>query len=964
MDRFSKLFLPIIMFAIVGFSLRGGYPMVRNFAKQKYNADTQNWDIAQYSDGRMVFANKRGLLLFDGSRWNLYPLENYGAARSVSVDSSSGNTFVGGSWTFGYFEPSDSVGTIRYHSLIPTLSKEHSHIGDVWNIMRINGDIYFQGDYDLFKYDGKITTPYHIGDKILASHVIDGRIYLALRNGKFCRFDKGRISELSAGSDFPGHTVAAITEHPVIPGQGLIVTKFDGCFSFDPVSIKKFPTEIDQFLRESQVFCADTKDSEVAFGTVNNGVVILNFQNGSISYVNKGSGMQNNTVLSVFFDRNRNIWLGLDNGIDFVGHNSPIKILLPQGESFGTGYASFLYGNTLYYGTNQGLFSIGYPIRSGANPPVPSKELPGQVWGIDYNKSSDELIVSSDLGLYIGRAGNLKDIGRLGGVWNIRHLSDDKLIVSTYDDYHIVNRTSAGWIDEGAIRGFNETNGKVNIDSKGKIWIADWQKGLYSMDLDVPGKRFKNVKHYSKSDGLPTNDNIGIAIIDGEAVISTPAGFYRINPKTDKMVYDKELNNRLPFWSSANVYRHPDGSLWGVNAKKIILSSVSASGLAMSVDSTSFSIAAKNMVPGFDNFNFIGDKVIAGFEDGFYEFDPSFSRVRDYAPEVGLSRIILNNDSIISADIPTAVKGNLILPHNLSSVRFEAFLPEYGNEGSVKFSFYLEGYDKSWSSYSEADSKEYTRLGYGNYVLHIKAYDELIGMESENEFRFSVATPWYWSVVAKIFYILILLMLLGASAFFILKYSQQKARKVAASKEEEISLLRKAADDSERESRSRIETLQKENEENELTHRSESLANVTRNTLHRNEILLRIHSRLDEIKSSIKQDNQSGAALNKQVGDVQHLIDDTLQRDDTLTQVDRNFEGVYGDYVDRLKKAYPDLTKVEVRLCCFIKMGLSTKEIAPLMNVAPKSVEMSRYRLRKKLQLEREVNLSRFLQEF
>lgn len=80
--------------------------------------------------------------------------------------------------------------------------------------------------------------------------------------------------------------------------------------------------------------------------------------------------------------------------------------------------------------------------------------------------------------------------------------------------------------------------------------------------------------------------------------------------------------------------------------------------------------------------------------------------------------------------------------------------------------------------------------------------------------------------------------------------------------------------------------------------------------------------------------------------------------------ITHNFDEVYGDYVARLTERYPTLSKSEIRLCYYIKMGLSTKEIAPLLNVAPKSIEMSRYRLRKKLELDRSDNLSDFLQKF
>lgn len=73
---------------------------------------------------------------------------------------------------------------------------------------------------------------------------------------------------------------------------------------------------------------------------------------------------------------------------------------------------------------------------------------------------------------------------------------------------------------------------------------------------------------------------------------------------------------------------------------------------------------------------------------------------------------------------------------------------------------------------------------------------------------------------------------------------------------------------------------------------------------------------------------------------------------------------VYGDYTRRLQDTYPQLTSSDIRLCCYIKMGLSSKEIAPLINISFKSVEMARYRLRKKLGLETSTSLSDYLSSF
>jgi DNA-binding CsgD family transcriptional regulator len=64
-----------------------------------------------------------------------------------------------------------------------------------------------------------------------------------------------------------------------------------------------------------------------------------------------------------------------------------------------------------------------------------------------------------------------------------------------------------------------------------------------------------------------------------------------------------------------------------------------------------------------------------------------------------------------------------------------------------------------------------------------------------------------------------------------------------------------------------------------------------------------------------------------------------------------------------LDEKFPGLTRNEKILCAYLKMNLSTKEIAPLQNISSRGVEVNRYRLRKKMNLGRDVNLSKYLNE-
>ncbi len=77
-----------------------------------------------------------------------------------------------------------------------------------------------------------------------------------------------------------------------------------------------------------------------------------------------------------------------------------------------------------------------------------------------------------------------------------------------------------------------------------------------------------------------------------------------------------------------------------------------------------------------------------------------------------------------------------------------------------------------------------------------------------------------------------------------------------------------------------------------------------------------------------------------------------------------HFKEVHKGFFDRLKKAYPSITPKDQKMCAYLKMNLSTKEISTLMNVSLRGVEASRYRLRRKLQLSADINLNEFLMKF
>ena len=113
----------------------------------------------------------------------------------------------------------------------------------------------------------------------------------------------------------------------------------------------------------------------------------------------------------------------------------------------------------------------------------------------------------------------------------------------------------------------------------------------------------------------------------------------------------------------------------------------------------------------------------------------------------------------------------------------------------------------------------------------------------------------------------------------------------------------------------------------------------------------------------IKSNSDSTGVLSR-LSKLERNIRQNIENDNNWKKFEENFDLVYENYLKRLGEMYPELNTSDKKLCAYLKMDLSSKDIAPLLNMSIRSVETNRYRLRKKFNIDRDTNLSEFLQRF
>jgi hypothetical protein len=392
-----------VLFILLSGSLRAqntiGLPEIRNYGKQAYRAGTQSWQIKQDSAGILYFANNDGLLIFDGNYWRTYALPNKTIVRSVTLGA-NGRIYVGGQDELGYFAPNKN-GALQYHSLKLLIPAADRSFADVWNIVPFENSLFFRTSDKIFQFTG---------EKVTVSHSTDWR-FMGTCNGQLLvqdnprgmlRFRNGLWEPLLPGTSYPKDFLA--TGLLPLGRDTMLMTTFrHGSFLIAGGHMVHFETPDMNKIAGRLIYTATVADEHhFLLATTLEGAYIIDHKGTITQSFTRREGLQNNNILSVFFDRERNLWLGLDNGIDFITYDSPIRHIYPSLQNEGSGYTSIVHDQQLYIGTSNGLYTVpvggNRDISYAQGAFVPVANAQGQVWNL--SEVNGELLMGHHEGAF------------------------------------------------------------------------------------------------------------------------------------------------------------------------------------------------------------------------------------------------------------------------------------------------------------------------------------------------------------------------------------------------------------------------------------------------------------------------------------------------------------------------------------------------------------------------------------
>jgi DNA-binding CsgD family transcriptional regulator len=294
------------------------------------------------------------------------------------------------------------------------------------------------------------------------------------------------------------------------------------------------------------------------------------------------------------------------------------------------------------------------------------------------------------------------------------------------------------------------------------------------------------------------------------------------------------------------------------------------------------------------------------------------------------------------------------IPFGENNLRITYSLPYY-RQAKIRYQYYLEGYSRQWSDWSAQTQNEFTNLGQGTYKFKVRARINDGVVSPVTEFSFTILAPWYAGTIAMFCYaLLVVLLYYGVRYYYRLKLRKHQLHLQQKLQHEKEEFLKQEAIKREQQ----LVKLRNEQLQTDLASKSRELANSAMNIVYKNELLQKISSEILQLKDA------NGKRLSEeQLRRIQKVIDEGMSDDRDWNIFETSFNEAHENFFKKLKAQHPDLVPNDLKLCAYLRMNMSSKEMASLLNITLRGVEIRRYRLRKKLNLEHDKNLVEFLME-
>lgn len=897
---------------------------ITNYNHKDHKGGVQNWGIAVSPEQILYVCNNSGLLRFNGNDWDLLEPNERAIVRAVRcIDD---RIYAAGDNNIGYWEYGIN-GKITYVSLLPLVEKLNIRGETFWSIGVAGDRIYFHSFGNILCYDGTEMS-FLVKDQCHTSLYQTGEgLFTQECKGTLLQIHEDRLSEFYNAPSLLNEGIRFLFQ---INADKYLIGLIDGSIytleNNEAVLLTQLKNENQIPVR---IDCGSIwKDEMLAVGTIGDGLFLLDLKNGEQTHIHS-SQLQDLNVHGVCFANEHFIWLSLDNGISSVALN-PETYLWKTNTETGIFFDAESFDEDIYIASNQGIY---FYEDDG-------KKIQSSIYPLQFCNLKNELLCGATDLLYKKSQGRsaFEPFCNVNGVRQFEYVAnhgDEYLFLRSYSGIALLQYIGNTWTYLSSLKN-SEDYTYIMPENLNIVWAIQPGKGIYRLRIDKELSQIEDFEVFADIEGYSNYSRIRLVKIEDKIVFATPDGFYTYDVAEKSFRKLENLSNEImymdKFQTVENAYKN---YIWVATHNELFLYRMTDLSAELVV---SYPFAENELLLYDKHFN-------------LKSINDSLTFVSTYD-----GTVVLNN-KIAAYGIPE--------PHPL---RIEAFkysdkedlnvyvdfhqpeieLPNTATNVTINIStglqtrpalisYRLSGVRNEWSAWQNSGTIYFTNLPSGRYELEIKdSYQNSLIIPIQ------VSPPFYLRIWMIMIYILLLIIVTVAIVNLI---SERKRKKLLEQYEEE---QRKHAEVLKQQAYEQLQEKVK-SQENELKNRMRYLTQ-------KQEILESISTEVEAQKKELGE-----RYPNKLYRRLMKLIQEGATEKDKLLSFENYFVEVYYDFMQQLQKSYPDLSPSELKFCCLLRANLTTKEISAIMGIAVRSVELKKYRLKRKLNLDAENSLTSFI---
>ena len=584
---------------------------------------------------------------------------------------------------------------------------------------------------------------------------------------------KNRLEKIEGGDFFADKKVDLLWN----TSQGILIgTREDGLMLLKDGQVKSYACQASDYFKETKLYCnTPIANNKMACGTQAGGVVIIDESGNIEEAFTKKSGLNNDNVRSLFYDRQGFLWAALDEGLSMIELNSSFRLYKSEkgnNENINSVYAD---NNYVYTATTNGLY-CALKSSSGKAEFLPVQNSPSvfynSISAIKLPSGKKIVLTLSQNGIYqlennraflIAGDVSANKCVLLKGLANTIAVCGNSMIYLFRYENNSWQKIKEIEYDGIATGNYNS----ITEDAEGKLWIGEKDAGVISVSIDELAKQEEpDFKKYIFPPKL-SDSFFRVFSLNNMIYCGTSDGIYQMN--ATKTAFEKSNFLKKEFNSNRFIYSVSEdakGNLWfatdlrqsnNENIKQIVL--------ALKIGSD-FKLLKTPFLRIYDVqvnevFALNTNEIWLATNEGVMNTKLSVPRYfsnNTIIKEVKIKNNTLDSTLFTGLSLNSSAKSKnatITLNYELNSPEFSFYSTQLIAESETQYSTWLEGFEKSFSSFSrKPKTRTFTNLNEGSYTFHVVAKDIFGNKSKEAVFNFKIHPPWYRTWWAYVLYVL------------------------------------------------------------------------------------------------------------------------------------------------------------------------------------------------------------------